>query len=67
MINKLIFKILYRKYFLRHGTEFSRENFLRFERVNQEIMDDDIHKDLKIVIASVNGLKTHEDRLTIQF
>jgi hypothetical protein len=27
----------------------------------------DIHKDLKMVIASVNGLKTHGDRLTIQF
>lgn len=26
----------------RHGTEFSREDFLRFERVNQEIMDDDM-------------------------
>ena len=26
----------------RHGTQFSREDFLRFERVNQEIMDDDL-------------------------
>ena len=26
----------------RHGTQFSREDFLRFERVNQEIMDDDM-------------------------
>ena len=26
----------------RHGTEFSREDFLRFEKVNQEIMDDDM-------------------------
>jgi type I restriction enzyme, R subunit len=26
----------------RHGTEFSREDFLRFERVNQEIMDDEM-------------------------
>lgn len=26
----------------RHGTNFSREDFLRFERVNREIMDDDM-------------------------
>lgn len=26
----------------RHGTTFSREDFLRFERVNREIMDDDM-------------------------
>ena len=26
----------------RHGTTFSREDFLRFERVNQEIMDEDM-------------------------
>jgi type I restriction enzyme R subunit len=26
----------------RHGTQFSRDDFLRFERVNQEIMDDDM-------------------------
>ena len=26
----------------RNGTQFSREDFLRFERVNQEIMDDDM-------------------------
>jgi type I restriction enzyme R subunit len=26
----------------RHGTNFSREDFLRFDRVNREIMDDDM-------------------------
>ena len=26
----------------RHGTTFSREDFLRFERVNREIMDDEM-------------------------
>lgn len=26
----------------RHGTSFSREDFLRFERVNRDIMDDDM-------------------------
>ena len=26
----------------RHGTSFSREDFLRFERVNKDIMDDDM-------------------------
>jgi type I restriction enzyme R subunit len=26
----------------RHGTNFTREDFLRFEQVNQEIMDDDM-------------------------
>lgn len=26
----------------RHGTSFSREDFLRFERVNREILDDDM-------------------------
>lgn len=31
----------------RHGTEFSREDFLRFERVNREIMDDDLTEMLR--------------------
>lgn len=31
----------------RHGTEFSREDFLRFEQVNREIMDDDLTEMLR--------------------
>lgn len=31
----------------RHGTEFSREDFVRFEQVNREIMDDDLTEMLR--------------------
>jgi type I restriction enzyme, R subunit len=31
----------------RHGTDFSREDFLRFEQVNQEIMDEDMMEMLR--------------------
>ena len=31
----------------RHGTAFTREDFLRFERVNREIMDDDLTEMLR--------------------
>lgn len=31
----------------RHGTEFAREDFLRFEQVNREIMDDDLTEMLR--------------------
>jgi len=31
----------------RHGTTFSREDFLRFERVNREIMDDEMEEMLR--------------------
>ena len=31
----------------RHGTAFTREDFIRFERVNREIMDDDLTEMLR--------------------
>jgi hypothetical protein len=31
----------------RHGTDFTEEDFLRFEKVNQEIMNDDMREMLK--------------------
>ena len=37
----------------RHGTQFSREDFLRFERVNQEILDEDMREMMRNNPANV--------------
>ena len=37
----------------RHGTNFSREDFLRFERVNREILDDDMKEMIRKNSADV--------------